>query len=209
MPYDIDFFRDYGISPERLPRPPELIRAEFSRFQRFGQYLATAIMSGFGLAIGLLFALTAPLLAKVPGFLLPVLGFGAIVWKATKDDYAWIELEGETLRARHLYTGRIVEREVFEIDDLLTHVFQVRTLSTAIADNIFGRIRGIEIRFCDGKTPLRVSRVDPAMKNARELIEAVIARMSEICPVEAEIIELRGEPIIRRIHWKQGGLADG
>ena len=111
--------------------------------------------------------------------------------------------------AGHMYTGRVVERQVFEIDDLLTHVFLIRTLTTRIAEGLMGRVRAIEIRFADGKTPLRVSRVDPKMEGGKELIEAVIYRMSEVGPVDAEIVELRGEPIIRRIHWKSTSQPSG
>ena len=204
MPYDIDFFRDYGISPDRLPTAPELVRAHFSKGRIFGQYLGTAIMSGFGLAMALLAIVAAPFPLSLAFALLPVALFGGIVVFATRNDYAWIELDGDTLRARHLYTGKVVERQIYEIDDLLTHVFQVRTLTTMLVDQWLGRIRGIEVRFVDRKTPLRVSRVDPAMENGKELIEAVISRMAEIAPVDAEIAELRGEPIIRRIHWKPG-----
>jgi hypothetical protein len=39
------------------------------------------------------------------------------------------------------------------------------------------------------------------MRHARELIEAIAYRMSEIGEVDAEIIDFEGEPLVRRIHW--------
>jgi hypothetical protein len=58
------------------------------------------------------------------------------------------------------------------------------------------------IRFHDQCTPLQVCRADPAMKNSKELMEAIIYRMSEKGEVDAEVIDLEGNPLIRRIHWK-------
>ncbi len=203
MPYDIDFFRDYGISPGQVRRPPDRVRRGFSWGQILGQYLATALMSGLGLLIAVLFAATAPFPMNVVGFLVPVGLFGILVFMATRNDYTWVELDGEILRAKHLYTRRLIERHVREIDDLLTLVFRVRTLATDLAEVWMGRIRGMQIRFRDGRTPLLISRVDPAMKGAKELLEAVVYRMSELAPVDAEIDREGPEPIIRRIHWKR------
>jgi hypothetical protein len=40
------------------------------------------------------------------------------------------------------------------------------------------------------------------MLNAKELIEAVIARMAERGELDAQIIDLEGKPLIRRVFWK-------
>jgi hypothetical protein len=151
------------------------------------------------------FALTLPFPANVFAPAATLVAFSYIVYRATRNDYVWIELDGETLRAKHLYSRRVVERSIAEIDDLLTLVFQVRTTETLLVEAWLGRIRGILIRFQDGRTPLQVSRADPAMKNARELIEAVIYRMSQRGEVDAEVINFEDKPLIRRIHWKQRG----
>jgi hypothetical protein len=58
------------------------------------------------------------------------------------------------------------------------------------------------IRFRGKPSPFRVARADPAMKNAKELIEAIVFRMSEKGEVDAELIDFEGKPLIRRIHWK-------
>jgi hypothetical protein len=204
MPGKPDEFRDFGILPPDLPAPPELVRAAFSTGTVIGQYIAMGLLGGFGLGIAVLFAFTLPLgvLNLLPAALAVALS-GLLIYLITRHDYRWIELDGETLRARHLYTGRVVERRVDEIEELLTHVFQVRTAAAALTDAWLGRVRAIEIRFFDGRTPLRVSRTDPAMRNARELIEAVIYRMSRQGEVDAEVINLDGRPLIRRLFRKE------
>jgi signal transduction histidine kinase len=204
MPDTPDFFREFGILPYGKAAPPEKVRASFSRGTIVGQYIATALMSGFGLGVTALFAFTLPFPFNLLAALVAVAAFGYVVYFATRNDYAWIELENDVLRAKHLYTRRMVERPIEDIEDLLTLVIQVRTVAVRITEAWLGRIRGIEIRFQDKRAPLRVSRSDPAMKNAKELVEALIYRMGEKAPVEAEIIDLRGKPLVRRIFWKDG-----
>jgi len=203
-----DFFRDFGILPQGIAPPSETVRAYFHRGHVIGQYLAAFLMSGFGIGIGLLFALTLPFPVNMFAAAVPLVAAGYVVYRATRNDYAWVELEGEKLRAQHLYTRRVVERSVEEIEDLLTLVFQVRTAATLISEAWLGRVRGIMIRFCDQRTPLQVCRTDPTMKNAKELIEAIIYRMSLRGELDAEVINFEGKPLIRRIHWKAPGQTD-
>ena len=40
------------------------------------------------------------------------------------------------------------------------------------------------------------------MTNAKELIEAVLYRMSQLRPIEADVIKLNGQPLVRNVHWK-------
>lgn len=203
MPDVPDFFRDHGIIPYGVSPPSGRVRAYFPGWQVFGQYAATGLMSLFGLGFATLAALTMPLPANVLVAVAALAGIGFLVHFVTRNDYAWIELDGDTLRAKHLYTGRVIERSVDEIKDLLTLVIAVRTATTMLVDAWLGRVRGVEIRFRDGRTPLRVQRTDPAMKNARELIEAVISRMAERGEVDAEITHPQGgQPLLRRVYWK-------
>jgi hypothetical protein len=198
-----DFFRDFGILPHEVSPPPETVRAYFPWGQVMGQYLGTCLMSGLGIGMALLFALTLSFPVNILASAASLAGFAYIVYRGTRNDYSWLELDGEKLRAKHLYTRRMVERSIEEIEDLLTLVFQVRTAATLITEAWLGRVRGIMIRFRDQRTPLQVSRVDPAMKNAKELIEAIVYRMSEKAEVDAEVINFEGKPLIRRIHWKE------
>src|SRR5205807_1608280 len=104
----------------------------------------------------------------------PILLFGSIVYIATRHDFAWVELDRNILFARHLYSGKVIVRKISEIEELITHVFLVRTEISQVHEALFGRIRGIEIRFGDGRTPLRVWRADPAMTNALSFMQALI-----------------------------------
>lgn len=200
MPASLDLFRDHGIIPDTVQPPEERVRASFTWGTIFGQYLATFLMSAFGLGIAALFAFTLPMPLNFIAAPAVLAAFGVAVYFATRKDYAWVELDGRTIRARHLYTRRIVERPIDEVEDLLTLVFQVRNLTTILAEKMVGRVRGIRIRFRDGRTPLTVCRADPKMKNAKEVIEAIIYRLWESGPVEAEIVDFDGAPLIRRIY---------
>jgi hypothetical protein len=206
MPGQPDFFRDFGIIPHGVSPPPKIVRAYFSWGRVMGQYLGTCLMSGLGVGMGLLFALTLPFPVNVLAAAAPLVGVGYLVYRGTRNDYAWVELDGEKLRAKHLYTGQFVERSIEEIEDLLTLVFQVRIAATLLTEAWLGRVRGIMIRFYDQRTPLQVSRADPAMNNAKELIEAIVYRMSEKSEVDAEVINFQGKPLIRRIYWKDPGV---
>ncbi len=198
-----DFFRDFGILPDGVSPPAETVRSYLPWGHVIAQFLGTALMSGLGIGGALLMALTMPFPMNVFAPIAPLAGFGYIVYLATRNDYAWVELDGQQLRAHHLYTRRMIERPIEEIEELLTLVFQVRTAATLITEAWLGRVRGIEIRFRDKRTPFRVCRADPAMKNAKELIEAVVYRMSEKGEVDAEVINLEGKALIRRIYWKE------
>lgn len=198
-----DFFRDFGVLPNAAFSSAKTVRAYFSWGQVAGQYLMTFLMTGVGVALALYCEVTLPFPANLLGAVASLAGFGYIVYRATRNDYSWVELDGDDLRAKHLYSRQVVERSIEEIEDLLTLVFQVRTVETLIAEAWLGRIRGIMIRFHDQRTPLQVCRADPAMKNAKQLIEAIVYRMSELGAIDAEIIDFAGKPLVRRIHWKE------
>lgn len=198
-----DFFRDYGIIPYDMPPPAAgTIRCFLSWGHVIGQYVFSVIMLGFGLGIGILFAFTLPSPLNVLASATAFAGFGFLIYIATRNDYVWVELDEDVLRAKHLYMRWIIERPIEEIEDLLTLVFQIRSLEAEIVEAWLGRVRGIEIRFRDQRTPIRISRTDPAMRNAKELIEAVIYQMARKGPVDAEFIDFQGKPMIRRIYWK-------
>src|SRR4051812_32184679 len=172
-------FGDFGILPESVSPPAGPVRAGFSAGRVAGQYVGTGIVSLVGLGLAGLFFWLLPTPLNLLGGAAAVLAAGALVYLATRRDYRWVELDGRTLRAKHLYTGRVVERRVDDVESLGTMVYPVRTLAVAAVEGVLGRIKGIEVRFRDRRTPLRVMRADPAMTNARALIEAIVYRMSE------------------------------
>ena len=197
-----DFFRDFGILPYGKASPPDRVRAFLPWGHVIGQYIATGLMAAFGLGIAVLFALTLDFPLNLLGAVAPLALAGTLIYFVTRSDYGWVELDGDVIRAKHLYTRRVVERPLEEIQDLLTMVIQVRTLAVVVTEAWLGRIRGVEIRFRDGRTPLRIVRSDPAMRNAKELVEAIIYRMWEKGPVGAEITPFAGKPLVRRIYWE-------
>jgi hypothetical protein len=199
-------FRDFGILPIELPPPPPVVRASFSGGHVFGQYLATGIMSCFGIGMGVLFAFTLPTPLNVVAPLAAAGLFGLLVYFATRNDYRWIELTGTRLTAKHLYTGRTVVRDVSEIDDLLTHVVQVRTAAVVLTEKLIGRVRAVQVRFRDGRTPLTIQRRDPTMRNARELVEAIMFRMAEAGELDSEVVNFDGRPLVRRV-FRKGATA--
>lgn len=202
MPDSPDHFRDFGILLNELTPPKETVRACLPLRHVIGQYLATCLIASGGGAMALLFGLFSPFPTNILGTSAMLALFGYIVFRAMHNDYIWVELDGEKIRAKHLYTRRVVERSIEEIEDLLTLVFQHRTLETIVTDAWLGRIRGIMVRFRDRRTPLQVSRTDPAMTNAKELVEAIVYRMQKSNEVDAEIINFNGKPLVRRIYWK-------
>ncbi len=198
-----DAFRNLGLVPQGAAPSRDTIRAYLPLGSVIGQYLFTCLMSGLGIG-GALFLVSrgnSPL--NLLAALALLAGVVYVVFSAVRNDWSWVELTGERIRARHLYTGRVIERGVDEIVELQTFVYKVRTVAIQISEARLGRVRGIEIRLRDKRTPIRVFRADPAFKNARELIEAVIWRMSELGEIDVEIIDLDGSPLIKRVYWKQ------
>lgn len=202
-----NFFRDYGIIPYGVSPPMGKVRSYLPLGHVIGQYVATCLMSGLGTGLGLYFALTLPFPENALAAAASLAGFAFFIYLATRNDYLWVELDGETITAQHLYTRRVVQRHIDEIEDLLTLVFLVRCSTIRLTETLLGRVQGIMIRFRDKRTPLQVIRGDPAMRNAKKLIEAIVYRMSEKGEVDAEVIDFEGKPMIRRIHWKDGSGA--
>ena len=195
-------FRDFGLLPENLTPPRGPVRAFFSGGRVFGQYLFTAIVATIGivLAAAIAWALAFPL--NLLGATATLLTFAAVLYLATHNDFRWVELDGDIIRARRLYAAHIVERRIEEIDSLSTMVLRLRRHETVVIERLLGRVKGIEIRFTDRRTPIRVLRADPAMTHAQELIEGVLYRMSLRGELNPEIVNFAGQPLVKSIHYK-------
>ena len=63
-------------------------------------------------------------------------------------------------------------------------------------------LRGYVIRFRDGRTPLGIPYVDPAMTNCLALVEAVILQMSEHGALEKELVKVGGKRMVKRVYWR-------
>jgi hypothetical protein len=202
-------FRDFGLLPIGLAEPPATVRASLLASRAFGQYLFTALVSCLGLGLAALYGLTSPYPWNLVGAVAPLLLVGWLVWYATRNDYRWIELSGDRLTARHLYAVRTVVRTLNEVEDLLTVVLLARTATVALTEKVLGRVRGVQVRFRDGRTPLTIQRTDPAMRNAQELVEAILYRLAERDELDWEIVDFAGRPLVRRVFRKGEATTSG
>ena len=202
MPSSSDPFRDFGILPPDTAPATMPVRSYFSGGRVFGQYLATGLVASLGAGIAVLFALFMEPPLNILGGAASLGTFGVFIFLMTRNDRRWVELDGTTVRARHLYTGRIIERSVGDIESLNTVFYPVANAAVLLVEKMWGRIKGIEIRFRDRRTPLAIMRSDPAMTNAKELIEAVMARMQQLGELDVDVIQLDGSPIIKQVRRK-------
>lgn len=193
-------FHELGILPNNLPPPPDVIRT----FAGTGRVVAVYVII-YGLlvlALGLtaLIASTTPMPLNVLGVAACLSSIVAITYLVGRNDYRWIELDGNTLRARRLYTWSTIERSVEEIAGVLTIYHAGQRAETLVLNKVFGRVKGAEIRFRDGRTPLRIYRTDPAMINAQEFIEGVLYRLQQITPLEVDMANVDGRPLVRSVY---------
>ena len=195
-------FRDFGILPENLAPPAAVIRGYLSSGRIVGQYIGTGLCVAVGVTVAaLLFWFAEKPLGYVGG-LASLAGFGVFAYLMTKGDYGEVVLEGDEIRAKHLYTGRVVKRRVQEIERMTSIVYHGGTTEGAAVQALLGRIKGMEVRFRDGRTPLQILRSDPAMTNAQELLQGILYRMSQIDELEPEIVQANGRQLVRTIYWK-------
>jgi hypothetical protein len=202
MPKKTPTFRDFGISPDDLQPPPDKVRCFLSRRSIIGQYVSTAVISTLGIGLAVLIAMTMRFPLSVLGCTAVLVGGGIIVHLAIRNDCRWVELENNTLRAEHLYTGSIIERSIEEISSLDTILYGTRSIETVMVEKVLGRVKGIMIRFRDRRRPLQILRTSPAMANAQELIEAVLYRMTKFRELDCEIVNCSGSSLVRTIYWK-------
>jgi hypothetical protein len=197
-------FRDFGILPTMLKPPRERVRGFFSATRLFGQYFGTICLLLVGLTLTVFAGLNLPLPLNVLACVSCLTTFGMLCYLNTRNDYQWVELDEETIRAKHLYARKMIERSISEIESLNTVVHPTGSgvLETAILEKLLGRVKAIDILFSDRRTSIRIQRVDPAMTNAQELIEALLFQMSQIRELDAEIVQYKGHPLVQRIYWK-------
>lgn len=150
-------------------KPDQTVRAYFRLGQRLGQYLAMLFIASLTIGLACFLFRFAPFPGSLFGVLLIAAGC-SICWFVGRHDYAWVELTADKLRAQHLYTKRIVEFPIDEVDRLEMVDVTPRML--------FGPKRVI-VRLWDERQPLLISISDPAMKNAKELIAALNDRLTQ------------------------------
>src|SRR5262249_60124746 len=126
-------FRDHGLLPEGLAPPPQRLRCYLPGGHVVGQFIGTGIMLSLGVGLGLLFLLTLPAPVNVVSAAGAVVLFGCLVYLVTRRDYAWVELEGDTIRAKHLYSRRVLQRSAAGGGGPLTLVSPTRAPAPPLA----------------------------------------------------------------------------
>lgn len=188
-------FRDLGILPTGLSEPASVVRCWMPWYQLIPQFTFTALM--FGASIFAVFNLL--LNAEYLWAIAVAAGFGWLLYAVCNDAWSWIELNEETIRARHFYFLYRVEVNLDEVTELQT-VVHPRTVEGMILDRFLGRIRAVRIHVRSLRFPIAVYRADPAMKNAEELIRAVIYKMNQQFELKTDVVMLHGEPLVKRIY---------
>ncbi len=187
MPEQPFTFQDFGMLPADEQQPPEKVRCFFSTRRTVGQFVSTGVVSALGVGLAVVFALLMPLPQSLLGCVAALAGFGAIVYMTTRNDHRCVELDGNTLRAQHFYTGRTIARSVDEIESVGAMV---------------GNVKGFEIRFRDRRTSIPIALANPVMINGNELFDALLYRMAQVGELEVTTIDFRGQRLWRNIHWK-------
>jgi hypothetical protein len=195
-----EILRTYGILPERKAPPRGRIRSRLTTGNIFGQWIAF-LMFGIGpILLGLFLLIVVPVLSirlGLAGFLcLLGLCLGFFIARDVKE---WVELDGDAFRWKHLFTRQVSERDLSEIEAIVTLTLAFRTLTVRIVEGMLGRIKGFEFQFQGMKQGVRVFRADPAMTNVRQLLEGVVSKMYEYGEVVPEITDFEGTPLIRRL----------
>jgi hypothetical protein len=199
-------FRDFGIIPDRVGPPPPVVRAPMTMNELIWQYFIAGLCVLIFGPVLLGWAIFLPFPANIVTALGGSLWSAWVIYFSFRHKYVWVELDGDRIRARHFLTRRTHERLLTEIDHLETLVMQVQSPSTtALLHAFYGRVRGCLFRFGDRRWPIAVSRVDPVMVNAQELIEAIVYRMSQHAEIDAELSEYQGSPLVSKIFWRRTG----
>ena len=190
----------YGIDPQAAQPAGGTVRSRLTTGNIIGQWIAVVLFGVGPVLLGLLLLMVVPVWQVRLGLGGFFCTFGLFIgFFIARDVNEWVEIDGDKLRWKHLFTRRINECRVGEIEEIVTLTLALRTLAVRIAESIFGRIKGFEFRLAGRKSPVRVFRADPAMTNVRQLIEAAVTKMYDHGEVVPEIIDFEGAPLIRRL----------
>ncbi|HVX59010.1 MAG TPA: hypothetical protein VHC19_00365 [Pirellulales bacterium] len=199
-----ELLRTFGILPQQRLPPDAPVRSRLTTGNIIGQWIAFVLFGACPILLGLLLLAVVPVLTVrlgLGGFFCALgLILGLLI---ARDVNEWVELDGDVLRWKHLFTRQVHERPVREIEAIVTLTLALRTAAVRISEGIFGRIKGFEFRFPDLKQGVRVFRADPSMTHVRELLEGVVAKLHEYGEVAPEIVDFEGTPLVRRLTLKR------
>lgn len=195
-------FRELGILSAGPFTPPETIRASLSTVRAIVEMFGGVFVVTLGVGLTALAGCWLPSPLNLLGVSAFFLAFASLIPLATQHDYHWIELDGDTIRAKHLHTGRLVERSVEDIASLASIVRPIKGVGTTVGKPWNAHVQGVEIRFRDGQTPLRVLRRGPPMSNAQRFIETLIHRMARRGEVDAQVGSFFGLSVLWSVYWK-------
>lgn len=200
-----ELLRMYGFVPQQgaeAPRGP--VRSSLTTGNIIGQWIAFVLFGVCPVLLGLLLLVVVPVLPVRLGLGTFFCGFGLLIgWLIAHDVNEWVELDGDALRWKQLFSRQVRQRSVGELEAIVTLTLAVRTVAVRITESIFGRIKGFEFRFPDAKRGVRIFRADPAMTNVRELLEGVVAQMYRYGDVVPEIVDFEGAPLVRRLRFER------
>lgn len=195
-----ELLRTYGLLPQPTPPAPGPIRSRLTTGNIVGQWIAFVMFGVCPILLGLLLLAVVPVMAVRLGLGGFFCALGLLLgYLIAHDVNEWVELDGDVLRWKQLFSRQVRQRPVSELEAIVTLTLAIRTTAVRITEGIFGRIKGFEFRFPGMKRGIRIFRADPSMTNVRELLEGVISQMYQYGDVVPEIIDLDGTPLVRRL----------
>lgn len=122
-----------------------------------------------------------------------------MAYHGADDMDLWVEVDGDVVRARRLYTMRVRTRRVGEIEEVRTLEFAARGVAAQTVEWFVGRVRGFEMRFPGGRRGVGVFR--PEMTNVWELMATSYSAMGREGKLPPEIEAFEGRPWLQRMTW--------
>ncbi len=202
MSEDRPAFHDLGILPVDLREPAAQIRASLTSGRVVAQFIVVWLTTAAVLAAAVFYYFTSPPVLNILGVVTTVAAIAAFLFMAMRRSNRWVELDGHQLRAQRLYTGQQVQHTVDDISSVVTIYLGAGRTELDVLNKLFGRVKGVEIQFKDGRTPLRIYRTDPAMTNAQEIVEAILFRMQETRELDVDATMEQDRLLVKSIQGK-------
>ena len=205
-------WRNVGVAPGAVGSTVGRVRSDFKKGHLAAQWGCggTTIVGGYLLCLLLLgvafhnratggLSLYAPLMIA-----LVVAAVATLILVRSANTDIWVELNGDKIRARRLFTFTTNERSLRQITEVVTIAAVAQGTAPVVVGNaLLGAVRGFEIRFND--LPGGINLMQPEMSNVLEVMQALYARMGQMGELDTEYTQLRGTPVVKRVAWKNRG----